>query len=393
MKKLTIILFLAGLFFASHASAAYTYSRTITVTSTTSIASGTLSGFPMLVSSTLPEWKSTSTAGHVQNLCTAPNGGQEPCDLVFATSTANCGVSNLNFEVENYVSSTGALVAWVNLPTEQAGATTTVCYGNSSVTTDQSHPSSTWDANYKGVWHMPNGTTLNASDSTANANNGTIHSAGAGTGQIDGGMTSNGNRQYVNATTTVSGKAITYSAWVNLTSNTVNHYGSAIMTKSFWGEADGSGAVGLFYSTLSGATGAGYLNFNVTGDGTTDSDSKDPNPASSSVWLYVVGVYDGTHNILYRNGVNVNQVSQTANVTDNGQPLGIGDYNSNSSEANAGTNGKIDEVRISVGVARSASWILTEYNNEANPSTFYSIGSEVGPSTAVSIDACFFSSE
>jgi hypothetical protein len=37
--------------------------------------------------------------------------------------------------------------------------------------------------------------------------------------------------------------------------------------------------------------------------------------------------------------------------------------------------GFIDEVRVS-NIARSAAWILTEYNNQLNPTAFYTIGPE-----------------
>jgi hypothetical protein len=38
--------------------------------------------------------------------------------------------------------------------------------------------------------------------------------------------------------------------------------------------------------------------------------------------------------------------------------------------------GAIDEVRIS-NITRNAGWISTEYNNQSNPASFYSVGSEV----------------
>jgi hypothetical protein len=45
----------------------------------------------------------------------------------------------------------------------------------------------------------------------------------------------------------------------------------------------------------------------------------------------------------------------------------------------------IDEVRVS-SVARSADWIKTEYNNQSNPSAFYSIGmDDLGPATAIDL--------
>src|ERR1035441_7402293 len=111
-------------------AATYSYYRSITVTSTASIASGTNSNFPMLVSSTLATWEASSTAGgagHIQNLCTASNGGQEPCDLIYSMSSA-C-TSPLNFETESYSSSTGVLIDWVNVPTMQASQVIYACYG------------------------------------------------------------------------------------------------------------------------------------------------------------------------------------------------------------------------------------------------------------------------
>jgi hypothetical protein len=39
-------------------------------------------------------------------------------------------------------------------------------------------------------------------------------------------------------------------------------------------------------------------------------------------------------------------------------------------------HGKLDEIRISNGVARSADWIATQYNNQQNPSTFSTTGPE-----------------
>src|SRR5205823_956562 len=101
---------------AAAASNGYQFYRSITVTSTASVASSTLTNFPMLVSSTISSWATTGNGGKIQNLCTAKNGGKEPCDLVFATSSGNCNATPLNFETERYVSSTGELADWVNVP-------------------------------------------------------------------------------------------------------------------------------------------------------------------------------------------------------------------------------------------------------------------------------------
>jgi len=39
-------------------------------------------------------------------------------------------------------------------------------------------------------------------------------------------------------------------------------------------------------------------------------------------------------------------------------------------------DGMLDEVRIS-NVARSADWILTEFSNQSDPGSFYTVGSEI----------------
>ncbi|MFX0020721.1 MAG: hypothetical protein ACFE9S_00225 [Candidatus Hermodarchaeota archaeon] len=49
-------------------------------------------------------------------------------------------------------------------------------------------------------------------------------------------------------------------------------------------------------------------------------------------------------------------------------------------------NGGIDEFRLS-NIVRSADWIATEYNNQKDPSNFYSVGTESNPFTDVQIDA------
>ena len=339
----------------------YAYSRAITVGSN---ASGTQTNFPMLVSSTLPSWASVAHGGHVQNIVTAPNGGTEAADLVFATSSANCGVSNLNFETESYSSSTGALVDWVNVPSLSAGSVIYACYGNSSVTTDQSHPSSTWNSNYKGVWHFPNGTALNTNDSTSNANNGTNNGATATTGQIDGGMaTVASSLQGVTTPNINLGTVFTVEAWVNHNSTAVTGY-ERIMENGY--------GTGFYLGTNSAASSYTFIvsgNFSLTGGVRTNGQ-----------WSQLIGVYDGTNAYLYQDGVLVGGPIAMNNPFIGSHVIGIG-YSENSASPSEFWDGSIDESRVS-SAAESASWILTEYNNQNSPSTFYSLGSEQANSTS-----------
>ena len=43
---------------------------------------------------------------------------------------------------------------WVNVPSLSAGTTIYACYGQYSVTTDQSHPMTTWSSTVAGVWRF-----------------------------------------------------------------------------------------------------------------------------------------------------------------------------------------------------------------------------------------------
>ncbi len=65
-------------------------------------------------------------------------------------------------------------------------------FDNSGISSSQENKTGVWDSNYNGVWHFPNGTTLSANDSTADANNGTINGATATTGKIGGAASFNG---------------------------------------------------------------------------------------------------------------------------------------------------------------------------------------------------------
>src|SRR6266550_5552271 len=92
-----------------------------------------------------------------------------------------------------------------------------MCYGNASITTNQSNKTAVWDANYKGVWHLPNGSSLTANDSTSNGINGTITSTAAGAGQIDGSGSFDGTSSKIdmgNASALDGMTALTISVWI-----------------------------------------------------------------------------------------------------------------------------------------------------------------------------------
>ncbi|RKY67947.1 MAG: hypothetical protein DRQ24_12295, partial [Candidatus Latescibacterota bacterium] len=90
-------------------------------------------------------------------------------------------------------------------------------------------------------------------------------------------------------------------------------------------------------------------------------------------WHYIAMIFDGTNQELYLNG--------SSTTLTPGGVIGTNSANLTIGGTNGFFNGSIDEVRISA-VARSDGWIITGYNNQSAPATFYSIGAESDPPNA-----------
>lgn len=132
--------------------------------------------FPVLISRTDVDWKDVTNGGTV--------GQSDGGDIKFMASD---GTTKLAHEIEKYVPSTGELIVWVKVPVVSASVDTEIYmyWGNPNVI-DQWNVAGVWDSNFKGVWHLPNGTTLSTNDSTSNANNGINNGVTATTGIIGG---------------------------------------------------------------------------------------------------------------------------------------------------------------------------------------------------------------
>lgn len=152
-------------------SSGYSYRRTITIQESQVTGGSNLTNFPVLMSFTEPELKTTGNGGKVTD--------GEGDDIIFASDVD--GNTVLDFERERYTPTTGEITAWVEIPTLDFDNNTTVYmfYGNSSVTTSQEDVAGTWDADYVGVWHMDDSGATN-SDSAGTANDGSVSGATAG---------------------------------------------------------------------------------------------------------------------------------------------------------------------------------------------------------------------
>src|SRR6185369_10345282 len=212
----------------------YSYRRAVTIDHN-KVPNTDQTNFPILISGTYSYLATTTNGGNVQNA----NG----FDVIF-TSDVNCA-TKLSHEVESYSATSGAVNYWIKVPLLSHTTDTTIylCYGNAGVTTDQSTKTAVWDANYKGVWHLANGSTLNATDSTASSNNGTISDAVAAAGRTGGGASLNGSSNHVEVKAgkvDTSASAGTVSAWVKVSALDANGvvlgYGGAVSTDpALWG--------------------------------------------------------------------------------------------------------------------------------------------------------------
>ena len=339
---------------ASWYNTGWGYRKAITISHTKVSGSSSLSNFPVLI----------SLSGDANLEASAKSDGS---DLLF---TASDGVTKLNHEIEQFTSSTGQLVAWVQVPTLSTSADTVIYlyYGNPSAASQQ-NAAGVWSAaGYQGVWHFGNGAPL--ADSTSNGNtltnSGTTATSG---GAIGAAMSGPGNQLDGLGIGTVTGlynlSSFTYSGWVNLQRFADSHGGS-------------TGLITIGYTKLFGINPDGTLYGEMSGGRYALSNST--NVLSLGSWAYVVATFSPTDNFmhLYLNGqeVGYSSASQPGNTIDSDSgPIGIADLAINPYDANL--EGIVDEVRIA-NTNLSAGWIATEYSNQSSPGAFFSLGPAQG---------------
>src|SRR3989337_1053519 len=114
-------------------NSAWLYRKAITI-DYTKVGAGPHTNFPVLINIT------------DANLQT---GAQADFDDILFTSSD--GITKLDHEVESYTSGTGALAAWVEIPSLSSTANTVIYmyYGNAAATAQQ-NITGTWNANYSG---------------------------------------------------------------------------------------------------------------------------------------------------------------------------------------------------------------------------------------------------
>jgi hypothetical protein len=330
-----------------------------------SFVDASLTNFPVLV-------RLTSDAGLQLQ---ARTDGQD----IFFTDAAG---TTLDHELETYASGTGALVAWVRVPSVSGSVNTevTMHYGDGTVHAE--NPGGTWESGFGAVWHLQENPAAASSlqDSSGNARH--QISGGSGTSYalspsidaaslIGNGTLLNQNDEWVSFGNVFggTGSVITISAWWRTPSSFAAQY-NPLVTKGIDANSN---------LVLSGGATAGKIHARARNAGATHAESTSAT-LTTSAWNHLAMVYDGAGAAnadrlkIYRNGVAAattytGTIPATYNSGTN--PLRLGHFQWSSGY---GTNGTLDEVHISTS-ARPAAWLKAEYENQRSGSTFVSVGS------------------
>ena len=321
----------------------WNFRKTITIDHTK--VSGVLQNFPVLINIT-----DDDLANKAQS---------DGDDIVF---TDNNGVQ-FSHEIEFYNNNDGHLVAWVNIPLLSPASDTTLYmyYGNPDAS-NQQNVTAIWDSNFVIVQHLEERSSTRY-DSTSNGNNGTLYGEVGKdlSGKIDGADAFNGDGYLKITEGFLPSSVITVGLWLKPYS-----YSTTVWTKNInTGPTTTTGICGGQTSKT-----ADFWALTLTWDEKSKTFGTGSQPSNYD-WVHLVVTWDGTYAYAYYNGEKINEGAITGIPDWAGKPLYLGSNYLGGERF----HGAIDEVRIS-NIARSADWIRTGYNNQKNPSTFYTLGSE-----------------
>jgi predicted ribosomally synthesized peptide with SipW-like signal peptide len=305
-------------------------------------------------------------------------------DILF---TAANGTTKLDDEIEQYVTGTGQLVAWVRVPSLSSVIDTVIYlyYGNSSCG-NQQNSSGVWNSGYKAVWHMDETSGTTIIDSTSNGNTGTPNGGVTlnATGKIVGGEGFDGIDDWTNPGTSSSlnfgaNASFTIEGWVKTTES----YGPII---SFRSSTDGGPVIDIHVGYDGGTTDAGKLMALVRQDGGSSSYARITGPAvNDGNWHYFVLTRNAGNTIeLFSDGVSQGTASGGESggaITTNIRAFASERRWVQDSYGTADQIwlvGTLDEIRIS-NTQRSSSWVSACYNNQNSPATFYALAAKEGP--------------
>ncbi|NHI88720.1 MAG: DUF2341 domain-containing protein [Candidatus Thorarchaeota archaeon] len=305
-------------------------------------------------------------------------------DIMFKNGYTWCPHEIVYFD-QTYNGTHAHLIAWVKTDLSSSIDTTiTMYYGNPDLT-NQENPSAVWGS-YVGVWHLdqsPAGTVL---DSTHYNNDGATLGSMSGSdlvqGQIGSGFELDGIDDMINVSESSSLDSIksggTLSIWINWVNSSDGGY-QRIMTTSDRFILNPSPPPTLIQDDgFEWAVQPDGDNFFYPWGGNDIDYNLVTNPFTNNVWHHLVVTLDySTKTVeIYLDGTQL--ILAIENVpTQWTQLASLGDWLWGGNQLDSASRflGRFDEIQVSPAI-RSSGWILTEYNNQYNPSSFYSIESE-----------------
>lgn len=337
----------------------YDFRRSVSVNVSKVEGSQNLQNFTSLLSLEEPWLRHISSGGDVKDV--------KAWDIAM---TKEDGITAVPFEIEAYDPVAGQLSLWVNLDTLHSSDSDQLYlyYGGNSAS-DPSDPSF-WYQDYLAVWHLDS----SYDDSGPGGWNLTNSGASPMVSKIGYGM-SNNSSSYLSAgnLSTIGGAdSITGSIWVKL--DDLNSDG-ALMAKGNWGPS----LPILFWRDEKGNNSGRTNTFSILvyGNNVSKRIEGEVDIANDTGWHYVAftfaaGETDGLR--LYVDGQeDANSpvdVSAISSLLSNAESFRIGRSSSSGS-----LQGTLDEARVSSTV-RSGDWIETEYNNQSDPGSFWTVGPE-----------------
>jgi MSHA biogenesis protein MshQ len=276
------------------------------------------------------------------------------------------GETRLDHEIEKWNPGTGQLVAWVKLPSLPSSEDTVfyVYYGDPAAATPEA-PAEVWTSSFAAVWHLAEQPRAVMADSTT-GNDGTAHSSmqpnDLVSGQIGDAIDFDGVDDEITFTNPISGTTPhTISVWVNQRATTSQ---DALVVLG-----NGQSNRARFFNSVyfGDAVAVGfYANDWNTGFDLPRND-----------WKLLHWTYTNRDNVFYVDGVQQGAMRINSGVDTEGSEGRLGNAAVPFGQG-MNLNGQLDEVRIAT-VVRPAEWIQTEFNNQSDPSSFYTVGSETGP--------------
>jgi len=233
-------------------------------------------------------------------------------DILF---TNNDGTVKYDHEIEYY--SNGSLIAWVKVPSITSGTDTAVCmyFGNAGAT-NQENVAGTWSDNYEAVYHFHNDFTDSAKTNDG-TNFGSVNATGIAAGGQDFELSEN---DYVDVGTwSVSGSAITMSAWVKWESLPTTD--PRVIAKGNGGGTDN-------FVFMLGEDSSRVRERIKTGtsdtSGTTTLLAGSGGSMSVGNWYYMAASYDGSFMRVFLDGTQENSVSKSGSLRVNTFDVWIG---------------------------------------------------------------------